>query len=288
MTADSAFANGAGIEQAEGNIYYDVLLAQEPDGRIVLAGENYSGLLTVERYLANGSNLDSNFNGGEPETVTDGVPQADAIAIQPGGRIVVAGADAAGDWALIAFKDNGQIDTGFAGGGDSISLGVSGSPAAMAIQPDGNILIAGTKAANAATDAFFARYASGGLDAAVSSLAPTLLSANLEAQSLGGPIAVTAYTDGDPVTLDGTFTDPGSEEACTLTVNWDAADTANPNTDVTSETLPPGSSSFSIPAGQCPADGTFEISVTLSNAGGNSTTLFIDNITYNNALISGP
>ena len=277
-----AFADGSGYICTSA-LWNDVLLAQEPDGRIVLAGEQYgSGPLEIVRYPANGSGSGTTLAGsGESGAFSE----VDAIAIQPGGRIVVAGVDyPAAHWAMTAFQDNGQLDSAFMSG---VDWSLSGTPSAMALQPDGQILLAGTgtpPGALSATDAFFARFASGGLDALVNSVAPSLLAVNLEAQGVSGPTPVTAYTDGDDVSLNGTFSGAGSEEACTAVIGWQ--NTIDETVGSCNYPLPPGTN-FSIPAQQLAADGTYNISVTIENAGGNSNTMYIDDITYNNALISG-
>jgi hypothetical protein len=61
----------------------------------------------------------------------------------------------------------GSLDTAFAGAGNNgiLDEGISGAPAAMVIQPDGTILVAGQSAAAQppVTNALLACYASGGM-----------------------------------------------------------------------------------------------------------------------------
>ena len=138
---------------------FDVAL--QPDGKIVVggwAGANFSvspprGEFAVVRYNTNGS-LDSTFNGTGKATVDFGSFDTDpgfAIAIQPNGKIVVVGVNdygaSNGQLAFARFTETGQLDATFATlgkgtvdfGGWSHSDGFD-----TVLQPDGNIIIAGT------------------------------------------------------------------------------------------------------------------------------------------------
>jgi len=68
----------------------------------------------LARYL-NGGGLDSAFgdNGLVTTPLGDGVAPADALAIQPNGRIVAAGRDASGRFALVRYR----LDRSFGDGG---------------------------------------------------------------------------------------------------------------------------------------------------------------------------
>ena len=73
-----------------------------------------------------------------------------------------------GQWAIEGFTAAGAADTAFNGGaGEEILGGIPWSPAAMAIQPDGKIVLAGESLAAgiSSPEAVVARFTSGGLGA---------------------------------------------------------------------------------------------------------------------------
>jgi uncharacterized delta-60 repeat protein len=168
-----------------GNIDQANAVVVQPNGQIIAAGSSFSNSRTVEdfivaRYNANGS-LDKRF-GKNGKITTDffrNVDSISAIAIQPDGRIVVAGfAQLAGNggnprvFALARYRSDGSPDTSFGSGG-SLTTNFGGNFAAASavmIQPDGKIVVAGTVDFNpdvpgSGLDFAVARYnASGTLD----------------------------------------------------------------------------------------------------------------------------
>ena len=132
---------------ASGDTPEKVLL--QPDGKIVVAGTTVAlggrfGFALV-RYNADGS-LDPGFGANGiviHSTPNRGQATYDA-ALQPDGRIVVAGSGNSGnDTAIIRFNANGSVDTSFASGGifrteSSFFVGNS-----IAVQPDGKIVALG-------------------------------------------------------------------------------------------------------------------------------------------------
>jgi uncharacterized delta-60 repeat protein len=138
-------------------------LLVQPDGKIVAAG--LSGTpsdIALVRYNADGS-LDTAFgetaNGKEITNPHSGSSAAaDAVALQPNGKIVVAGYSNNGsdyDFALIRFTSAGVPE------GAQLAIGTTDDGAnAIALQPDGGIVAAGY--ANNGTDNDFAvaRYVS--------------------------------------------------------------------------------------------------------------------------------
>ncbi|MBS0314262.1 MAG: hypothetical protein JSS05_08750 [Proteobacteria bacterium] len=127
-------------------------IALQPDGKIVVAGYCVNGInyeFCLARYQFNGA-LDTDFGSGgtviSPFDSSDGL--AWAIALQPDGKIVVAGAcynSTNGDFCLARYQASGALDTGFGSGGKVISPIGSGHDAAyaVALQPDGKIVLAG-------------------------------------------------------------------------------------------------------------------------------------------------
>jgi len=134
----AAFTPGPGVAHT---------VAVQPDGKIVIAGTDASGMV-VRRLNPDGS-LDATFgNGG---TVRAGVAGAvgNAVALGPGGTIVVAGSMPTGEdafprvtlWRRLA---NGAADPSFGSGGQAIvDLGRGSEARGVAVQGDGRIVIGG-------------------------------------------------------------------------------------------------------------------------------------------------
>jgi uncharacterized delta-60 repeat protein len=127
-----------------------------PDGGFVAAGlADPAGLVNtdfgVARYTANGQPA-SGFGGGSGFVTTDIAGHGDAataVAVQPDGKIVVAGYAQVNaidsDVTLARYNPDGTLDTSFSGDGIvTTSLGTQSDEArAVAIQPDGKIVVAG-------------------------------------------------------------------------------------------------------------------------------------------------
>ena len=157
---DPTFGTGGTVRtDFAGNIDQANAVVVQPNGQIIAAGSSFSNSKTVEdfivaRYNANGS-LDKRF-GKNGKITTDffrNVDSISAIAIQPDGRIVVAGfAQLAGNggnprvFALARYRSDGSPDTSFGNGG-SLTTSFGGNFAAASavmVQPDGKIVVAGT------------------------------------------------------------------------------------------------------------------------------------------------
>ena len=91
----------------------------------------------------------TNFSANSPDAVR-------AVAIQPNGRIVVVGytgPSASSDFAIARYNQNGTLDTSFSGDGmQTTSFDASDVAWAVAIQPDGKILVSGFACAAAFSD----------------------------------------------------------------------------------------------------------------------------------------
>ncbi len=127
-------------------------VALQPDGKIVAAGflfdETANLDFAVARYEADGS-LDATFDlDGKARTDFFGLDDiANAVALQPDGKIVLAGTARVGfdlSIALARYNASGSLDTGFGVGGKAIVAGFTGIAYGVAIQPDGKILVAGS------------------------------------------------------------------------------------------------------------------------------------------------
>ena len=151
-------------------------LAIQSNGKIVVAGwvSNGTGYdFAVYRYNANG-NLDNTFSKDGRVRISFGPGRQDSaadLAIQSDGKIVVAGYSSDlnydnGNFAVARLNPNGTLDTTFSGDGrQTTNFGADERGFAMALQPDGRIVVLGTK--YTATLRYFAlaRYnPNGGLD----------------------------------------------------------------------------------------------------------------------------
>ncbi|PYS98597.1 MAG: hypothetical protein DMF63_15490 [Acidobacteria bacterium] len=127
-------------------------VAIQADGKIVAAGYSYNGSFrdfALVRYNPNGL-LDPTFDGDGKVTTPIGMSEdiATAVAIQPDERIVAAGYSSDGsspDFALVRYNENGSLDPTFDGDGKvTTPVGMYNDIAtAVALQPDGKIVVAG-------------------------------------------------------------------------------------------------------------------------------------------------
>jgi uncharacterized delta-60 repeat protein len=128
-------------------------IAQAPDGKIVAAGYALASAtdydFAIARYTASGV-LDPTFGSGGVVRTSLGTGQdvANAVAVQPDGRIVAAGYKRTGnlfDFAVVRYNVNGTQDTSFGNlGVVLIPVGASNDIArSVAILPNGKILVAG-------------------------------------------------------------------------------------------------------------------------------------------------
>jgi uncharacterized delta-60 repeat protein len=150
---------------------YGNSVALQADGKIVVAGQCVNGASTafcLARYLADGS-LDTSFNvnGKVITSIGSSGDSARSLALQPDGKIVVAGRCSNGinyDFCLARYDANGALDLSFNTTGKVItSIGNSGaSVQSLALQPDGKILVAGECANATDLDFCLARYLTDG------------------------------------------------------------------------------------------------------------------------------
>ena len=151
-------------------------VALDEDGNIVVAGFSRQGTkdeLAVARLLPDGT-LDASFDGDGKVTTAIGTleDQARAVAIDGLGRIVVAGytRSANRDLALARYLADGTLDTSFSSDGKvAVPVGTGDDEAAaIAIQPDGRIVVVGYAADGSQHDLLIARFLeNGSLDPAL-------------------------------------------------------------------------------------------------------------------------
>jgi uncharacterized delta-60 repeat protein len=149
-TPDASFgANGIRIAplSSSANLANDVLI--QPDGKIVTGGySTYTSPtredFTVARFNTDGTMDNSFFGGGlHHHDVGFDSPTGRAVAIQPNGKILVAGGDS--NFALFRYNADGTSDNSFDLDGKLETPILAGSDQArsVAIQSDGKIIIAG-------------------------------------------------------------------------------------------------------------------------------------------------
>ncbi len=203
-TRDTSFsADGISIIQgAAGGDDSGNAVAVQFDGKILVAGEVSNGRntdLLVLRYTPEGV-LDSSFNGDGIFTFsskTKTVDAATAVALQPNGRIVVAGrtgSGSAGDLLVLRYKTNGTLDRSFSNDGIAVYSGDSGSEdigRAVAIQNDGKAVVAGQTSNGANSDLLVLRYKSdGSLDTSFSGDGVAVYSGAADSNDIGRAVAI--------------------------------------------------------------------------------------------------
>jgi uncharacterized delta-60 repeat protein len=153
-TLDASFGVGGALRTNFGGTYdWAYATALQPDGRILAAGvSDAHGTydFAVARYTAT-QHLDPTF-GNHGVVLTDfghSYDWAYALALQPDGKIVVAGvSDVSGskDFALARYNPDGTLDTGFGHGG-LVTLTIRSLTTdiihGIALQPDGRIVVGG-------------------------------------------------------------------------------------------------------------------------------------------------
>lgn len=152
---DTSFGGGDGmITQTVGtSASFANSMAVQSDGGILLAASAEFGApseFVLLRFTPVGS-LDTTFGGGDGiarTAIGSNGDEAYAVAVQAGGKILLAGeTDTGSSWdlALVRYTTDGLLDTSF-GGGDGIvttAIGAGATGGAIAVLKDGKILVAG-------------------------------------------------------------------------------------------------------------------------------------------------
>lgn len=153
--------NGKVRTRFAGGLTIAYAVALEPTGRIVAAGStDHENAVALARYGPDGT-LDGSF-GGDGKVVTTFTGDHDLardLAIQPDGKIVVAGTASFARFALARFDTDGSLDASFGVGGKVLTDVTGGRDGAhgVAVQPDGRIVVAG-RGAGAGGRFALARY----------------------------------------------------------------------------------------------------------------------------------
>ena len=166
---DAGFGTGGVVFTDLGGVDACTALALQPDGRIVAAGRS-SDDFALARYLADGSPDPSFGAGGLVTTDLGGPDGGEALVVEPGGRIVVAGDDgmvADPDFLLARYRSDGALDPTFGSGGTvttPFAPGTGDRVSAMVRQDDGKLVVAGvsvTYGSELEVDFALARYCAG-------------------------------------------------------------------------------------------------------------------------------
>jgi uncharacterized delta-60 repeat protein len=147
---DPSFGTSGRVKTLFPNGSFANAIAIAPDGNIVVvgaaAGPSVTGEFAVARYDANGS-LDAAFDddGMVTTAIEGGGDEARSVAVQPNGKIVVAGTDSRRRFAIVRYLQDGATDPSFGIDGIAASDLTTGDDIAydLAIQPDGKSVVAG-------------------------------------------------------------------------------------------------------------------------------------------------
>src|SRR5262249_30029829 len=122
-------------------------VALEPERKLVVVGGTAVGGAAAVSLLNPMASLDATFDGdGARGLDSGGHEEATGVALQPDGKIVVVGWTTVGDDGVVyRLNPNGTLDTTFDhDGAVGIDSGGEDSATAVALQPDGRIVVAGT------------------------------------------------------------------------------------------------------------------------------------------------
>ena len=123
----------------------------QPDGKLVVAGQAFttSGVIpALARYNVNGS-LDTSFDGDGRVTTPNSLQlEAEALALQPNGKIVVVGRGFTfspffSAITAVRYDSNGSLDSTFGSGGFVTTFVGTSQAFAVAVQTDGRIVVGG-------------------------------------------------------------------------------------------------------------------------------------------------
>lgn len=170
-TLDNTFGTNGVVDLPAGNGYAGKSVAIQADGKIVIACASQSSLgdFVVIRCNANGS-IDTDFGiaGKVSTNVGTASSFAKSLVLQPSGKIIVCGAakeNSTDVFAMIRYTTNGSVDINF---NSNVMVLTNFSPIhatanAVAIQPDGKILLTGKTTNTTNADIVLARYSADGL-----------------------------------------------------------------------------------------------------------------------------
>lgn len=170
-TLDNSFGTGGIVVQQFGsNTSRAQCVVIQPDGKILVGGYGnvgVAGSAIIARFNTDGS-LDASFGtAGVAAVGTNDGLAGYAMALQTDGKVVMTGqSGAAFSSQVFALRLNadGTLDTGFGTGGivtTSVGSGVNWG-FGIAVQTDGNVVVAGTTSGSSGTDVMVVRFTPAG------------------------------------------------------------------------------------------------------------------------------
>ena len=211
-TLDSTFGtNGAAtIDHGELTHNHAVRVAVRDDGTIVAFGAVFDSTALGTHFMtlrltATGA-LDTSFNGtGVVIQRFNGFTFASAMALAPGGKVVVAGSETNGH-VVVRYNNDGSLDRTFRGTGivSGSTNGFIQSPTGLAVQPDGAV-VATINPTGTATPSQVVRYRVNGV------LDPLFGNLGVKDSFNGAALAVVLQTDGRIVTAGVSFGSSGPQ-----------------------------------------------------------------------------
>lgn len=147
---DLSFGGGDGIATLDlggSDFIFNQSLVAQDDGKLVVVGQRGLGNFEVARLNADGS-PDATFNA---DGNTDGIISVDAggfdiarsVAVQPDGKILVAGGSGGLNATIVRLDINGALDNSFGSGGISTIFAPTGGSSVFTeilVQPDGKVV----------------------------------------------------------------------------------------------------------------------------------------------------
>ncbi|MBK6551856.1 MAG: hypothetical protein IPG11_15835 [Flavobacteriales bacterium] len=166
-TLDNSFSADGKVTTAFGTANdYGKSVAIQQDGKVVVAGFTHNGTnndFAIARFNTDGT-LDNSFSVDGKVTTDFGTDdQGHSVAIQPDGKIVVAGYSGSGssyDYAVVRYNMDGTLDNSFSVDGKvTTDFGADRDYGrSMALQPDGKIIVAGASYNGSVYHFALARY----------------------------------------------------------------------------------------------------------------------------------
>ncbi len=212
---------------------------QPNDGKIVVVGFSHDGPPFLPDHFAlirlnSDGSLDTGFGtGGRVATViSSSDDDANAVAIDANGKIVVAGFASTGghDFVAVRYNSDGSLDTTFNSGGsmpgvataDLSGAGSNDLGFAMALQGDGKIVVAGESNAAGDFDFAVARFnADGTLDATFNPTGTKPGTATTNLLSTGERANAVAIQSDGRIVLAGNTDSSGSDDFALVRYNAD-------------------------------------------------------------------
>ncbi len=225
---DTGFGTGGEATTDFGRGEEGYAVALQTDGKIVVAGSTYSDTgysdFALARYNSNGS-LDTGFGASGKVTTAFGYNNwGRAVALDAGGKIVVAGSADNGsnsNFALARYNSNGSLDTGFAIGGKvTTDFGANDEGRTVALQADGKIVVAGFSGSDFALARYIASEPTPTPTSTITGTPPT-------------PTPTLTPSNTPIISLTPTPTDTPTPPTCntgTITINDNAAASPYPST----------------------------------------------------------